>query len=198
MPLVIPLLALLGATCQDNPAWDNHSGKTCADYHTNRWCTGGWLAPGSEWTGGPQFNWPERACCACGKQGAASAGAAAAPEAPLASAQVVEPDDAPAEEPVPAELAESLKARMSMCTVHAAPRPADRSLLYFVRLPRTGNALGCRLLSACSAKQSRAPCGTAMSAADAAFTRSSTCPASAASFTFAGNEKVGAPPALYY
>ena len=56
-------------SCTDDEAWENHSGKRCADYSAESWCTRGGFAPGAEWTGGEQFNWPERHCCECGKAG---------------------------------------------------------------------------------------------------------------------------------
>lgn len=55
-----------GTVCEDDAAWDNFSGKRCADYR-GRWCRDGKFNLGAEWTGGSQFNFPERSCCACGK-----------------------------------------------------------------------------------------------------------------------------------
>lgn len=52
--------------CVDSAAWENFSGKRCADYEA-MWCAGGAFRPGAEWTGGPKFNRPERHCCACGR-----------------------------------------------------------------------------------------------------------------------------------
>ena len=55
--------------CTDDEPWENHSGKHCADYSSESWCARGGFVPGAEWTGGEQFNWPERHCCECGKAG---------------------------------------------------------------------------------------------------------------------------------
>ena len=51
--------------CIDTPLWDNNSGRRCADYSREGWCRNGMLT--LTWTGGAQFNHPERECCACGK-----------------------------------------------------------------------------------------------------------------------------------
>lgn len=48
--------------CVDDAKWDNHSGKSCADYSAEGWCNGHGFKPGKEWTGGEHFNWPERNC----------------------------------------------------------------------------------------------------------------------------------------
>ena len=58
--------AAKGGSCTDDPAWSNFSGKGCADY-ASTWCSDGGFHVGAEWTGGAQFNNPERHCCACGK-----------------------------------------------------------------------------------------------------------------------------------
>ena len=52
--------------CHDTPGFDNGSGKGCADY-AEAWCSNGAFLVGAEWTGGAQFGFPERSCCACGK-----------------------------------------------------------------------------------------------------------------------------------
>ena len=59
----------LWMACTDDEPWENHSGKSCADYSSESWCARGGFVPGAEWTGGEQFNWPERHCCECGKAG---------------------------------------------------------------------------------------------------------------------------------
>ena len=80
------LLALLGRAhrllgCTDDRRWANPWGKTCADYETplpaakrfdgaraaGGWCAAGSLKPEAHWAGGAQFGWPERHCCACGR-----------------------------------------------------------------------------------------------------------------------------------
>ena len=61
--------AFSGMGCTDDEPWENHSGKNCADYSSESWCARGGFVPGAEWTGGEQFNWPERHCCECGKAG---------------------------------------------------------------------------------------------------------------------------------
>merc|ERR1711865_681127 len=54
-------------TCKDTPGWDNKSFKSCAQYESHGWCKGGDFTAGSKWTGGEQYNFPEKNCCACGK-----------------------------------------------------------------------------------------------------------------------------------
>ena len=65
-----------GSVCADDDAWDNFSGKRCADYSAE-WCSAGGFHVGAEWTGGAQFNFPERHCCACGKPAGSDGGFAA-------------------------------------------------------------------------------------------------------------------------
>eukprot|EP00962_Isochrysis_galbana_P046439 scaffold18690_cov121-Isochrysis_galbana.AAC.1 len=52
--------------CTDQPGWDNGYGKTCGEYEVEKHCASGTVVPGQEWTTGAAFNYPERACCACG------------------------------------------------------------------------------------------------------------------------------------
>ena len=53
--------------CSDTPSFDNGSGKSCADYAA-AWCEGGAFRTGANWTSGAAFGFPERHCCACGKE----------------------------------------------------------------------------------------------------------------------------------
>ena len=76
--VVALLRAHLG--CRDDPKWGHNGyGKRCHEYEYPRqpatpkgaergagWCAAGALKPGSEWAGGANFRYPERACCACG------------------------------------------------------------------------------------------------------------------------------------
>ena len=63
-------------TCSDSPGWTNGprpgGALDCAAYEVRGYCKDGGFVGGFEWTGGPRFNHPERACCACGKRAAAS------------------------------------------------------------------------------------------------------------------------------
>jgi len=75
---------MLGGT--DTPHWHNRFEKGCDDYETPRpaampgdfassaggWCEAGALKREAAWAGGPEFNWPEKNCCACGKAVTAS------------------------------------------------------------------------------------------------------------------------------
>jgi len=51
--------------CVDEPGWRNPYGVTCDDYVKERYCAGGQVLPAKEWTVGPDYSNPERACCAC-------------------------------------------------------------------------------------------------------------------------------------
>jgi hypothetical protein len=54
--------------CVDTENWNNIVGFTCFEYEVIQlWCANGKFTPSNNWTGGPQFNYPERNCCACGK-----------------------------------------------------------------------------------------------------------------------------------
>ena len=53
-------------SCQDTPGWSNPYERTCEDY-ASEWCDGAGFVVGQEWAGGEDYNYPERACCACGK-----------------------------------------------------------------------------------------------------------------------------------
>ena len=66
--LLLIISGLLSQQCQDDAEWQNNSGKGCADYSIQQWCKDGTFTAGKEWTGGVQFNFPERHCCvsACG------------------------------------------------------------------------------------------------------------------------------------
>ncbi|UJR29646.1 hypothetical protein I4U23_017194 [Adineta vaga] len=63
------------ANCVDTPDWANKysgsptgKGFTCFEYEIiYKWCTGGTFTPGSQWTLGKRYNFPEVNCCACGK-----------------------------------------------------------------------------------------------------------------------------------
>jgi len=57
--------------CVDAADWQNRHGASCAEY-AQKHCAGGAFRPGQEWTGGEFFDYPERACCACGKDRAAA------------------------------------------------------------------------------------------------------------------------------
>ena len=190
-------------SCIDTSLWDNHSGRGCADYSREGWCRNGKLT--LHWTGGAQFNHPENNCCACGKGTATKAPAftqqlmgnspqrninlqgtgAAVPNPPRDAALSALLDALPASE------REAVQARMSTCAAtHAAPRAAADTILYVPRLPRTGNALMCSLLSTCSARQARQACGTPVALADINNARSVGCPSGATPFAFYGNEKL--------
>ena len=55
------------AHCDDDDAWKNPFGKSCADYSAEHLCSGGGFVAGQEWTGGADFGNPEAHCCVCGK-----------------------------------------------------------------------------------------------------------------------------------
>ena len=55
------------AHCDDDGAWKNPFGKSCADYSAEHLCSGGGFVAGQEWTGGADFGNPEAHCCVCGK-----------------------------------------------------------------------------------------------------------------------------------
>ena len=195
--------------CADDVDWDNHSGRKCADYSREGWCRGGKLVASYSWTGGAQFNYPERACCACGKSppapaytppvatasaaptittfsnpsafGASTGAAASTSATPAALASLLEA--------LPAVEREAVQARLSTCAA-SSPAKAGESLLLVPRLPRSGNALMCNLLSACSARQSRSACGTTVAIADVNSVRASTCPSGQTPYAFYGNEKL--------
>lgn len=102
-------------------------------------------------------------------------------------------------ESVPAEEREVLQARLSECSAqHANPLPAARTLLLYARLPRTGNALACQVLSSCSGQQARSACGKELTYADVASSRTG-CPVAPAAngpsangvkFAFYGSERL--------
>lgn len=190
--------------CIDTPLWDNNSGRRCADYSREGWCRNGMLT--LTWTGGAQFNHPERECCACGKGATATATMfthkfieqapqrTSAPAVTPAAAVPNPPRDAALAtllDALPATEREAVQARLSTCAAtHAAPRAAADTLLYVPRLPRTGNGLMCNLLSTCSARQARQACGTPVALADVNNARSLGCPSGATPFAFYGNEKL--------
>ena len=70
LPVVFVLLGVAhyaaAEECVDTPGWDNSRGKTCDEYG-RLYCTDGGFKQGHSWIGGEVFNWPERNCCACGK-----------------------------------------------------------------------------------------------------------------------------------
>ncbi|CAF1339141.1 unnamed protein product [Didymodactylos carnosus] len=69
--------------CSDTPNWYNgyagaNGGKgfTCQEYATagsdrrgSPWCSNGQVTPGSSWTIGAKYNYPEKNCCVCGNRG---------------------------------------------------------------------------------------------------------------------------------
>ena len=58
-------------------------------------------------------------------------------------------------EALPVVERQAVQARLSTCpSLNSVPRSAAETLLYVPRLPRTGNALMCKLLGTCSARQS--------------------------------------------
>ena len=82
LQLLKPALALVRSGCRDAKNWKNSFGRTCADYATpvpasqrgdkekmsGGWCAAGKLKPEAKWAGGKSNGWPERNCCACGRQ----------------------------------------------------------------------------------------------------------------------------------
>ena len=203
--------AALSVSCKDTPGWDNRSGKSCFDYHKEQWCSHGAFTPSKEWTGGAQFNYPERACCVCGKQSVVAPSIEESAPAEKESAAAAEAEQPP-------EVKEALQGRLSTCVAHTMPRSASQTLLYFARLPRTGrcvyhtllaqlrtgsdvltrrpclsvcSAIACKMMGACSGRQARSACGEQMAVADVASVRANACPHDAASaFSFYGSEKV--------
>ena len=55
MLLVLTPYMTLAQACMEDPLWDNHSGRRCADYAREGWCRNGALASSFLWTGGVQF-----------------------------------------------------------------------------------------------------------------------------------------------
>ena len=137
-----PSLAKAMGDCADTPGWENHSGKKCHDYVTERWCVGKHFTVGKEWTSGAQFNFPERHCCACGKPASVEDD----PEVQALTKADVRPD-----------VRAVIDARTASCKRFDSRTAAP--LVQYLRLPRVGNALMCALLSACSGSQSRTACG---------------------------------------
>ena len=58
--------------CQDAPGWNNGpragGSLTCNTYVAQGHCAKGGFVPGHEWAGGASYNFPEMACCACGRR----------------------------------------------------------------------------------------------------------------------------------
>ena len=212
--------SLLDFSCTDDVDWDNGSGKRCIDYREQQWCHKGAFVVGKEWTGGSQFNYPERHCCVCGRQGGGTSATPAPSIGTTSSASAPSPVGADAPMPpravtsgayevtktnaellaeVPPEERDVLSARLSECSAqHANPLPAARTLLLFTRLPRAGNALACQMMSSCSGQQSRSACGKELTYADVAASRAG-CPVAPAAngpaangvrFAFYGSEKL--------
>lgn len=50
--------------CENTPGWHNKFGATCKEYEDQH-CKDGSFLDGHAWTGGEQFNMPEKNCCAC-------------------------------------------------------------------------------------------------------------------------------------
>lgn len=82
------------------------------------------------------------------------------------------------------DLADALQLRLSTCAAIGRVEDASDRLLYHVRLPRTGSAVMCKVMGACSARQTRNACGNAPQGASAA------CPAARTAFAFLGSEKL--------
>ncbi len=169
---------------QDEPNWDNGSGKNCAHYASQNWCAGGGFTPGKEWTGGAQFNWPERACCACGRV-----------QAPTPAPTVEEATPSELLNEVPNEVRSFAQARLDKCDASAKYRPpGEKSLLYFARMPRSGNEFMCQLLRMCSKTVApRVTCesATMLSGAASAVARpQGMCGATKLGLTFYGNDKL--------
>ena len=63
---------MAGTRCVDTVGWDNGprpgGALTCVQYE-QRFCSQGAFLPGAGWTSGSEFNFPEKHCCECGKQG---------------------------------------------------------------------------------------------------------------------------------
>ena len=82
LQLLKPALALVRSGCRDAKNWKNSFGRTCADYATpvpasqrgdkekmsGGWCAAGKLKAEAKWAGGKSNGWPERNCCACGRE----------------------------------------------------------------------------------------------------------------------------------
>jgi len=60
--------------CVDNDKWHNRYKGTCAKYVSEGHCCDGKACAGREWTLGPDYDYPERECCACGKQAGGGGG----------------------------------------------------------------------------------------------------------------------------
>ena len=54
--------------CMDSPGWRNGKGIGCAKYASLGYCSNGRVAGIFKWALGAQHNFPERNCCACGKE----------------------------------------------------------------------------------------------------------------------------------
>ena len=62
----ISLRIYLDLDCADTDSWVNGYEQDCKSY-SKRWCENGAAKPGSEWSFGSYYNYPENNCCVCGK-----------------------------------------------------------------------------------------------------------------------------------
>jgi hypothetical protein len=173
--LLVAVAISAQSVCVDDAKWDNHSGKSCADYSAEGWCNGHGYKPGKEWTGGEHFNWPERNCCACKQPAPAPApapmpapvstfeSATSGPTSSALSSATTAAPHAKLGNDMPIELADAVQARLASCPAPPPGPPSAEPLFVFARLPRTGSGLMCQLLSTCAARQSRGACGTSPS-----------------------------------
>ena len=53
--------------CQDHPNYVNQYGLDCAGYVRSGYCANGNVVQGQEWAMGADYGYPEKACCACGR-----------------------------------------------------------------------------------------------------------------------------------
>merc|ERR1712187_324590 len=54
--------------CKDTPWWRSPKGYSCTGYHSYEskgWCEDGRFTSTMFWTGGEEFNFPEKNCCIC-------------------------------------------------------------------------------------------------------------------------------------
>jgi len=144
--------------CADTASWDNTSGKGCEQYA--EYCANGSFRPGSEWTGGEAFNFPEANCCSCGKP--------LSGESDSIHSSRGEFNNADLGDAVRPQLHAAAEERIATCSARRRRAPEPLLLLYS-RLPRVGNAFMCALLSACSSRQSRTSCVNSAVAASAAL-----------------------------
>ena len=81
-----------GATaCTDTPGWTNKFHSRCSNFVTDGHCTGTGFAAGHEWAAAPNWGAAGLHCCACGKDTAGDAAAAAASRFDVGGPKEVEP-----------------------------------------------------------------------------------------------------------